>query len=359
MEAALATSGSDALVGVAYLIGVVSLVLTLLLTLQVAWLQLAARRLERRQRRCLETWRPILYDAAMGEAPAVPPLAPDDEATFLLLWNQLQDGLRGRSSREGLNRLAATVGAHAAALRALARKAAASRMLALRTLRYLGEPADFDRVEPLLDAPEAPICLAAARALFHIDRAAATPELWTRLRTRVDWPMAQVAALLRDSDLGEAELAGLATAINGQVHRLTTAELRRILPLLAIFDEADVSPMVHRLLAPFQVPEVLSAALKEARGPALLPDVVRLCTHPAWPVRTQAATALGRLGRPEHRDLLLGMMADPQWWVRYRAAQALLSGRFGEAGELAALGDRLSDRFARDILCHVLAEGRA
>ena len=171
--------------------------------------------------------------------------------------------------------------------------------------------------------------------------------------------MAQVTALLRDAQLGEADLAGLAAAFAAQLPRLTTAELRRLLPLLTIFGEREAVPMVRRLLAPSQVPEVVSAALKQARGQELLPDVVRLCAHPAWPVRVQAASALGRLGGPAQRELLVALMRDPQWWVRYRAAQALLSGRFGDAHELAALATHLQDRFSRDILTQVLAEGRS
>jgi HEAT repeats len=357
MDTALASSTeSGTLVWIAFAAGLMSLGLSVLLALQVTWMRAVKRRFNRRHLRCLDTWRPVLYQAAMGETPAVPALAPQDEASFLLLWNQLQDGLRGRTSREGLNRVARMVDAHAAARRALRPRVAQERLLALRTLRYLGEPGDFELVRPLLDERGPTMCLAAARALFHIDRTAATPEVWRRLRRRTDWPLAQVAAVLRDSDLGDADMSGLAAAFAAQLPGLETAELKRLLPLLASFEEKAASAVVRRLLSPIQVPEVVSAALKQARGKELLPDVVRLCAHPAWPVRTQAAAALGRLGGPAERDLLLTLMGDRQWWVRYRAAQALLSGRFGDLEEISRLGGRLQDPFARDIFLHVLAE---
>ncbi len=357
MNTALAPSvESGTLIWIAFAAGLVSLGLTVLLALQVTWMRAMKRRRDRRHLRCLDTWRPILYQAAMGETPEVPALAPKDEASVLLLWNQLQDGLRGRTAREGLNRVAHAVDALAAARRALRRRGAQDRLLALRTLRHLGEPDDFELVRPFLDEPGSTICLAAARALFHVDRTAATPELWRRLRRRTDWPLAQVSAVLHDADLGEAEMTALAAAFAAQVPGLEIAELRRLLPLLSVFGERAAANVVRRLLAPSQVPEVLTAALKQARGEELLPDVVRLCGHPAWPVRTQAATALGRLGGPAQLDLLLTMLADRQWWVRYRAAQALLSGRFGDPEELSRLRGQLQDRFARDILTHVLAE---
>lgn len=357
MDLALAPSSeSETLIRIAFATGLVSLGLTVLLALQVTWMRAMKRRRDRRHLRCLDTWRPVLYQAAMGETPEVPALAPKDEVSVLVLWNQLQEGLRGRTAREGLNRVAHAVDAHAVARRALRRSGAQDRLLALRTLRYLGGPEDLELVRPLLDEPGPTICLAAARALFHIDRTAATPELWRRLRRRTDWPLAQVAAVLHDADLGEAEMTTLAADFVAQVPGFEIAELRRLLPLLSIFGEKAAATVVRRLLSPAQVPEVLSAALKQARGAELLPDVVRLCDHPAWPVRTQAATALGRIGGTAQRELLLTMLADRQWWVRYRAAQALLSGRFGDPEAISLLRGQLQDRFARDILTHVLAE---
>lgn len=76
-------------------------------------------------------------------------------------------------------------------------------------------------------------------------------------------------------------------------------------------------------------------------------------------VRTQAAAALGRVGTPEDRPALFALLRDPTWWVRYRAAQALTSGRFGAPGEIAAEADQLGDRFAREMFQHALAEVRA
>jgi HEAT repeat protein len=94
------------------------------------------------------------------------------------------------------------------------------------------------------------------------------------------------------------------------------------------------------------------------RSPALLPQVRRACEHEAWTVRTQGAAALGRIGGMPERDILLRLLRDPQWWVRYRAAQAMTSGRFGSAAEVTALAAGLHDRFARDIVRQALAEGR-
>ena len=73
-------------------------------------------------------------------------------------------------------------------------------------------------------------------------------------------------------------------------------------------------------------------------------------------VRIQAARALGRIGKPEHVELLTRMLADRDWWVRYRAAQALVSLPFMGPNALRRLRDSQEDRYAGDILEQTMAE---
>jgi hypothetical protein len=52
-------------------------------------------------------------------------------------------------------------------------------------------------------------------------------------------------------------------------------------------------------------------------------------------------------------------LSDREWWVRYRAAQALVELPWLAQAELRALQDGLTDRFAADMLAQVVAEARA
>jgi HEAT repeat protein len=196
------------------------------------------------------------------------------------------------------------------------------------------------------------MCLSAARALAHIDPVRAVDVVWPRLLARQDWPVPQVATMLR-----EADGARVGDALLRSLPELPPAGRRRLLPLVALLDEARAGEAVRALLSTAEDQDSLAVALQLARSPALVPEAVRLATHPAWPVRTQAASALGRLGGPSERPCLVGLLSDPEWWVRYRAAQALRAERFGGPAALAALAPGLSDRFARDMIAHVLAEG--
>ena len=345
-------AASDRFVAVAWAVGLLAFGAAAGLTLQVLVLRGRRARRERRRERVFATWRPLMFEYVLGEAPGLPPLPEGDEESFLILWNQLQDGLRGEPRRE-LNRLAEAVGARDMARRRLQRGDALGRLLGLRTLGYVGRPSEYHEVVRHLDDRRPYVCLAAAGALAHIDAGRAPDDLLPRLASRLDWPVSQFATVLR-----ETEAVPLAARFRRMLPQLSSAELVRLLPLATILEEAAAEEILADLLASCDEAEVLSAALKRARGPRLRQHVRRACGHAAWPVRAQAAAALGRIGVPADRDVLVPLLGDAQWWVRYRAAQALVSGPFGSPAEIAGLAAGLGDRFARDIVQHALAEGR-
>jgi HEAT repeat protein len=71
----------------------------------------------------------------------------------------------------------------------------------------------------------------------------------------------------------------------------------------------------------------------------------------------QAAVTLGRLGVPGDEQLLVAILSDQQWWVRYRAAQALMTLGFVNIDGMRRILNSQTDNYARDIIKHVLAEG--
>jgi len=76
-------------------------------------------------------------------------------------------------------------------------------------------------------------------------------------------------------------------------------------------------------------------------------------------VRVQAARALGRVGERSDAERLVALLGDAQWWVRYRAAQALLELPALSRADLDALRASLTDRFAADMLSQAMAESEA
>jgi HEAT repeat protein len=101
---------------------------------------------------------------------------------------------------------------------------------------------------------------------------------------------------------------------------------------------------------------LLAAALKSVRGQLPITMLEKLTRHKIWFVRMQAATVLGRSGRREDYRILEPLLSDTEWWVRYRAAQAIARLPFLGPNALRKLRDRQVDEYARDILHQALAE---
>ena len=129
--------------------------------------------------------------------------------------------------------------------------------------------------------------------------------------------------------------------------------------LLQYFESAymnEVDSLATSLLTTRSNPGVLAAALKAVRGHLPDPVINRLATHKVWYVRMQAANVLGRFGRREDYAVLEPLLSDSEWWVRYRAAQAMTKLPFLGPNALRKLCDRQQDRYARDAMQHALAE---
>lgn len=343
-------AASDRMVVAVAVVGLVALTLTVVMALQVLVMRYRAGWRERRRALVLAQWRPLLFSWIVGEEPPLPQLLRSDEETFLLLWNHLQDGVLGEA-RARLRQAGRAVGAHRMAQGRLLRKGAVGRLLALRTLGYLGLESDYADVARWLDDRRTYLCVAAARALVQIAPARAAADILARLARRVDWPVALFATLLADADT-DATARHFREVLQG----LPRESLVRLLPLVTVLDGRAANEIVGGLLANSTDPEVLSAALKRVESPHLLSHVRRACSHENWVVRTQAAAALGRVGEKADRESLLRLLCDSNWWVRYRAAQAVLSGRFGSQAEVTAAAGALGDRYAHDILEQVRAE---
>lgn len=102
---------------------------------------------------------------------------------------------------------------------------------------------------------------------------------------------------------------------------------------------------------------LLADCLNALRDPHDVDLPRRHAGHPSWEVRVAAAKALGRLGEPADRDQLIALLADPHWWVRYRAGKALMALPSVGRAELERIRETLPDRYAAEMLRHVLAEG--
>lgn len=342
--------GAPLALQLALALGAIALLVTVGFTLQVLGMRAYAVRDRAAREATIARWRPLMLAAAAGDASELPPLKARERRAVMLLWNRLQDGLRGRS-HDDLNALAARMGLATIARRYAARRGGARRLIGLRTLGHLGSPDDWARMLALLDDPRSQVSLAAARALLRVDAARAAGPVIDQYLARTDWPVPRVGTLLR-----EAGADAIGTALADRLLDGSPADQVRLLPLARVTEAPGRGSVIEAVLARAGEPAVLSATLQQVHGPGSLRRVRELCDHPDWQVRSYAALALGRLADAGERPRLTRMLADREWWVRYRAAQALLGMPGVDGVAVEALRAGLADRYARDMIRQVAAE---
>jgi HEAT repeat protein len=105
-------------------------------------------------------------------------------------------------------------------------------------------------------------------------------------------------------------------------------------------------------------PHFLARLLKAVDSDENLELARDFVDHEHWYVRNQAVAALGRLGSRADLPLLVARLGDEQWWVRYRAAKGLAHILQGQDQDLVSIRDEHDDRYARQMIDQILAEGR-
>ena len=265
-------------------------------------------------------------------------------------WCRFRTLVRGSSSRS-LQWLADDLDLLAVARRLLRRRAVSSKILAVQALGFLRDAESWDDIVALLHHQNVTISITAATALVYIDAKSAVVMIIPLIGERATWPRTQVGRLLN--------LAGPEAVTIPLCGAIQNADTEQACRLLQFFESASmqaVDDLVAQLLLTRTEPQLLVAALKTVRGTLPLNIIERLSRHKVWFVRMQAARMLGQFGRREDYQILEPLLSDSEWWVRYRAAQAITRLPFLGPHALRKLRDRQTDRYAGDIMNQALAE---
>lgn len=332
--------------------GGIALLLSLLSLLQIAWLRSRLRARERLAERCLNKWRPMFNAILAGdEGMALPPLEAREGVYFLKLWLHFQISLRG-GTRELLNNMARRLGADARARSFLEHGSLSERALAALALGYLADRSCLETMRRQSVHPDRLLSFHARWALIQID-----PEVEVRHAIRAlvagEWSVREAAGVLQES---------MATVEGAFLEALPReSEDGALILLLQLADALALSPPGEMLEPLLRHPEmeIKAGALKLCGDPTLKAAVLELMGHEDWRVRLQAVRALGRFAEPEDVFALAHLLTDPEWWVRYRSAQALAQLPFLRAPQVVALAEAANDPYARDIVRQVLAESAA
>jgi len=288
------------------------------LIVQIVLLRELRRPGDRRHQRFLQRWRPLVYQAMNGEPVQWPALRRREAEAFLWFWNQLHETVRGEA-KLALCTAAAELGLGRFALERLASRRVSRRLLAIATLGNLRDPEHWWTLTRLTDDPHPPVSLAAAQALIRIDGRRAVTQLMPLFARRADWPVTRALWLLE-----QVEADVVTKAIARTMPRTDQAAALRLTEFVTAADAVALQAVMAQRLHHSHDPELWASVLRHLNQPEQLGLVRRCCDHAVWFVRVQAANALGRIGGPEDVDRLIALLTDPEWWVRYRAAGALL-----------------------------------
>ena len=334
-------------------LGIASFVMAALMLIALLSLRIANGIRSRRAQTFNAKWRNVLLQSIDDAPPAPPALEDADAYEFLKEWNRMQESLRGEAN-ERLNALALKLGADRHAWRFLNCGDTRKELIAILTLGNLRDFTARSDIDDLLDHDSPIISLRAAQALLRIAPEALARVLATAA-SRLDWPMPRMITLLREIP-PEVVSAELIRTIDANIE--TPNAMRRVPRLLKLIDAAHaelVRPAVLRVLQRLPDAESIAAALAALRHPDDVAYARKYAAHPEWHVRLKAAMALGRIGAPEDFDLLMALLADHNWWVRHRAAHAIVHLPWIDLEQLQGTIGDLHDSFAADALRHAIA----
>lgn len=293
---------------------------------------IVARLLSDRRAGALAARRRVLIPMLLGDASdeMISASVPNGSSILNDLAVELIELVRGEE-RDRFVATSARLGVTDALRRTLARSTVRQRVVAAETLAHFPDSLTTNSLEDALKDKSADVRFAAALALATSDRA----------------PHASV--LIELLGLGLREQSMLIVALFQEIGRTRPGEIRGLIDddecpltvkaaaieaLAASGDYSLVPSIVDLTLASDPASEELPRylrALGAFQHPSAAPAIIRWLGAPTSWVRSAAAEAAGRVGLIETADTLSALLDDTDWWVRFRAGEALI--KLGEPGQ--------------------------
>lgn len=344
----IATNGAT-LLTVAYWVASLTLLLAASLLTLIVFLRARSQRRELRDKRALQHWTQTMRHTLAGEDVPVRRLARDEVAGFIEAWNAIHESLPQPDSARLLP-LGHRVGLMDAARHMLPGNYH-DRAMAIMALGHLRDPRVFDELVPFLKDHSPIVSLCAAHALGKVDPPQAMAMFVPMIMERDDWMPGNVARILARNEDGSA-----VRELDNALLRANTSTMVKLVRFLADIDPGHAAGVIRRLLDSTLDDHAISVCLQLVNEKQDRERVAGFLSSARWHVRMHAAAALGRIGEAADCHLLEPLLADKVWWVRYRAAQALLALPGMDVLALRQLQQRQIDTYGRDIIDQVLSE---
>ena len=245
---------------------------------------------------------------------------PADRRLLLELFEEMRKQVKGEYA-DRLNSLMRIMGLMAECVERLGHPIWYRRAQAAELLGNFKDPNVVLALYRALEDDRLEVRIAAARSLARLHAVQSVREIVDALIGRRTDPSLAVTEVFRSLNAKHVpELRELlrdrAVALTAKV--LAIDALGRLGDLSAIEELLEIYDHPH---PPIRIATM--QALSRLSDPRSLMTAMMAMTDAAWEVRAQAAICAGRIGTTETIPLLHHLLADPQWWVRYHAAQAL------------------------------------
>ncbi|MGQ0658956.1 MAG: HEAT repeat domain-containing protein [Chromatiales bacterium] len=347
-----------ALASIALFVVTLGMILSvILIRVRVLWSALRERRLARH-------WDPVLIAAAGGADVSPPRLSRSDRKRVLKIWCTVSGHVAGEAL-ERLNAVARQCGLERFVLTILRPKllpfadhSPAICLYAIQAAERLRLTTAWNALERLAAKGQAPLDRYAARAMVALDARRAAPAIVPVLVRQGRWARHLVEELAE---------AGVARSIDAYADILSNAAEEAVPGLALLLErcgDPSVSSAVRRRLKDPRItdPDALAALLHALSVIGEAGDhgfVEPFISHELWYVRMRAAQALGHCGDWRDAGLLESLLCDVNWYVRYHAARTMARMEGIGVDGLRTIQGRITDRYARDMIIHVIAEVEA
>jgi len=324
--------------------------LVILLLIQVISIRIYGVYQHRSNNAGQKIWRPILAEMMQTYPENIPKLQHKHHHVFLHEWNKFYFMLRGETTKR-LQKLSHQQGLDIIAKKYIQNKNMRKKLLGIVTLGHMQEYSIWGQLIDFIDSEHSILSLTAAQALIDIDNKNALAYLMPHIVKRHDWPIARVAMMLNSADSTQ-----LTSMLAKTIEEASTEDIPHILKFLS---SSCFDPAISKIcddLSDSDDNQIISACIKIAKDEHGLILARKHADNSEWYIRLHVATVLGRMGLQEDVDVLIKLMSDTEWWVRYRSAQSLAQMPFIHAADLKQIYDKLQDRYARDILQQVISE---
>lgn len=310
------------------------------------------KRKERLDKLFLEKWRPILLENLYSESTSFASISAKNTTQFLILWNNLQDNLKGQE-KERLNQLARSLDMDKVAMKMLSSRKLSKRLLAISVLGNLKEERAWEELSYLAESENTTLAMNAMHALAKIDPERAIKTVVIFMVHRQDWPDYKISLIL--NEIGASKFS---RPLAEEILLLEPQKQTRILNMMNAGDGSVILPLVKQLLSTTDNYEVISSCLNllslfgDHRD---IPMVKEYLHHEVSFVRMKAVKTLALIGDASELPAIEKCLMDKDWWVRYRAAEAIKLLPEIDNERILEIRDRQSDRFAIDILNYIIS----